>query len=149
MAINSTFYLDAADLVSATSVYLDLALLNIAPDGFYREGAVVREQSSGILLASTDCEECPLKTALRSEVGVVDPETTNVCLELLEVPVYILTGVDNDITSGDIVCNSNDPLDTFDGGGLYYRLALDSSPTNDKVCLVSSVGVINVYLICS
>jgi len=58
MAINSTFYLDAADLASAVSVYLDSSLANIAPDGFYSDGTIVREQSSGILLAANTCGTC-------------------------------------------------------------------------------------------
>ena len=60
MAINSTFYLNAADLASATAVYLDLALTNLAPDGFYGDGTITREQSSGILLTSEPCvSPCP------------------------------------------------------------------------------------------
>lgn len=58
MAVNSTFYLDAADLASATSVYLDNLLLNIAPDGFYGDGTITREQSSGILLTAELCATC-------------------------------------------------------------------------------------------
>jgi len=58
MAINSTFYLDAADLTLATSVYLDSSLLNLAPDGFYSDGTISREQSSGILLTAETCSAC-------------------------------------------------------------------------------------------
>jgi hypothetical protein len=58
MAINAPYYLNAANLTSATSVYLDSALNNLAPDGFYRDGTVVREQSSGILLAVDTCPSC-------------------------------------------------------------------------------------------
>lgn len=58
MAINSTFYLDAADLTLATSVYLDSSLLNLAPDGFYSDGTISREQSSGILLTAETCTSC-------------------------------------------------------------------------------------------
>lgn len=58
MAINSTYYLDAVDLISATAVYLDAGLINLAPDGFYRDGAVVRQQSTGILLIAQDCPSC-------------------------------------------------------------------------------------------
>ena len=61
MAVNSTFYLNAADLTLATSVYLDLALTLIAPDGYYKEGSLFRQQSSGILLEEqTICSPCPL-----------------------------------------------------------------------------------------
>lgn len=59
MAINSTYYLNAADLTLATAVYLDLELTNIAPDGYYRVGTVVRQQSGGILLAVGTCGDCP------------------------------------------------------------------------------------------
>jgi hypothetical protein len=55
MAINSTFYLDAADLTTATAVYLDLLLVNIAPDGFYGDGTITRQQSLGILLTAEAC----------------------------------------------------------------------------------------------
>lgn len=58
MAINSPFFLDAVDLATATAVYLDLALTNIAPDGFYGDGTITREQSSGILLTAEACDTC-------------------------------------------------------------------------------------------
>lgn len=60
MAINAPFFLDAADLATATAVYLDFGLTNIAPDGFYGDGTITREQSSGILLTSEPCvSPCP------------------------------------------------------------------------------------------
>lgn len=60
MAINSTFYLDSADLATATAVYLDLSLTLIAPDGFYGDGTITRQQSSGILLTEEPCVyPCP------------------------------------------------------------------------------------------
>jgi hypothetical protein len=59
MAINSTFYLDAADLTSAVSVYLDSGLNNLAPDGYYGDGTITRQQSSGILLTAEACATCP------------------------------------------------------------------------------------------
>lgn len=58
MAINSTYFLNAADLASATAVYLDSSLDNIAPDGFYGNGTITRQQSSGILLITEDCVGC-------------------------------------------------------------------------------------------
>jgi hypothetical protein len=62
MAINSQFFLNAADLSLATAVYIDSFLLNIAPDGFYSDGTITREQSGGILLAATTCPTCELQT---------------------------------------------------------------------------------------
>jgi hypothetical protein len=58
MAINAPFFLDAADLATATAVYLDSSLSNIAPDGFYGDGTITRQQSAGILLAEEDCAAC-------------------------------------------------------------------------------------------
>lgn len=60
MAINAPFFLNAADLATATAVYLDSSLSNIAPDGFYGDGTITREQSSGILLTAEACvSPCP------------------------------------------------------------------------------------------
>jgi len=61
MAINSTFYLNAADLSLATAVYLDSNLLNIAPDGFYSDGTISREQSGGVLLTAAPCPTCEVQ----------------------------------------------------------------------------------------
>jgi hypothetical protein len=61
MAINSQFFLNAADLSLATAVYIDSNLLNIAPDGFYSDGTISREQSGGVLLAATTCPACEVQ----------------------------------------------------------------------------------------
>lgn len=60
MAINSNYFINAATLDLATSVYLDLELTNIAPDGYYGNGSISRQQSSGILLTDESClSPCP------------------------------------------------------------------------------------------
>jgi hypothetical protein len=58
MAINATYYIDADTFDVAASVYLDINLEYIAPDGFYKFGTITRQQSSGILLPQEDCETC-------------------------------------------------------------------------------------------
>lgn len=58
MAVNSVFFIDAANLTLAISVYLDSSLSIIAPDGFYGDGTVLRQQSAGILLAPEICPSC-------------------------------------------------------------------------------------------
>lgn len=60
MAINSTFYLNADNLAAATTVYLDFQLLNVAPNGFYGDGTIVREQYNGILYPPQECSNCPV-----------------------------------------------------------------------------------------
>jgi hypothetical protein len=64
MAVNSTFYLNADSLATATAVYLDFQLLNIAPDGFYGDGTIVREQVSGVLLSAESCANCPVPCSI-------------------------------------------------------------------------------------
>ena len=141
------YYLNA-EFGLATSIFTDDDLINVAPDGFYSLNGVVRELVSGVLLPQQVCGECP-QPALRSAYpGIADPDMTDVCLEDLTDVVYILTGIDNEITTGDVACNSIDPLDTFDGGRLFYRLSLDSSPTINKVCYIDEFGVISVYILC-
>ena len=133
----------------STSIFTDANMTTFASNGFYSTEGIVRELAEGVLLPAQICTPCVGPEAgLRSEFGVVDPDAENVCTEILEIPVFIVTSVPGEITSGDIVCNSNDPLDTFDGGGLYYRLSLNSDPSNSRVSLVSSAGVINNYIIC-
>ena len=85
---------------------------------------------------------------MRSDIGIVDPEVIDGCAEVLEIPIFIVTSVSGEINAGDVACNSADPLDTFDGGGLYYRLSLDSDPSNSQVCLIGVDGVISVYALC-
>jgi hypothetical protein len=58
MATSGTYYLDGPSLASATAVYTDAALTTKAPDGFYSNETIVREQSSGLLLPQNDCPSC-------------------------------------------------------------------------------------------
>lgn len=58
MATQGTYYLDAPSLSSASVVYDDANLTTVAADGFYSDGTIVREQSSGILLPQVACPSC-------------------------------------------------------------------------------------------
>lgn len=80
MAINLPFYLDAADLASAVSVYLDTDLLNIAPDGYYGDGTITRQQSSGILLTSETCPSCSDCTSYEAQSTTTGTVYYNDCI---------------------------------------------------------------------
>lgn len=54
-----TYYIDSSDLESATSVYLNEDLTVLAPDGYYSNGTISRNQVDGILLPSQTCPSCP------------------------------------------------------------------------------------------
>jgi hypothetical protein len=60
MATQGTYFLDAPSLGSATVIYLESSLDTIAPDGFYSDGVISREQVSGSLLPQVTCPSCAI-----------------------------------------------------------------------------------------
>lgn len=58
MSIPQTYYLNAPTLSTATGVFYDEFFSFIAPDGFYSDGAITREQVSGSLLPAQPCPTC-------------------------------------------------------------------------------------------
>lgn len=58
MATSSTFYLNGPSLASATAVYTNSSLTTLAPNGYYSDGTIVRQQSSGSLLPQSTCPSC-------------------------------------------------------------------------------------------
>ena len=58
MATSSSYYLNAPSLGSATAIFTDNALSICAPDGFYSNGSIVREQVGCVLLPQQTCPAC-------------------------------------------------------------------------------------------
>ena len=56
--IRQTYFLDAASLTDATTVYLDQGLTVFAPDGYYSDGVITRELVSNVFLPQQICEYC-------------------------------------------------------------------------------------------
>jgi len=54
----ATFYLDGLTLNNSTSVYADIALTTLAPDQFYSDSVISRQQLNGVLLAEQICDSC-------------------------------------------------------------------------------------------
>ena len=54
----STFYINGNTLLEATSVFTDAALTILAPDAYYSDGSVVRQQVGGVLLSVQTCPAC-------------------------------------------------------------------------------------------
>ncbi len=48
-------YYDGPTLSASTAIYTDIALTVLAPDGFYGEGGIVREQVGGVLQPQSNC----------------------------------------------------------------------------------------------
>lgn len=73
MATQGTYYLNAASLALASAVYSNAGLTTLAPDGFYSDGSIVREQVSGVLQAQSACPGCGVEVSLcYSDVDVFD-----------------------------------------------------------------------------
>ncbi len=79
MASNEIVFLNGPTLSSATAVFIDDALTTCAPDGFYSDGSVVREQVDCVLLPPVICPSC------------TTPCNTNIVGEGAEGTYYTLT----------------------------------------------------------
>lgn len=58
MATSATYYLNGPSLGSSTAIYSDAELTTLAPDGFFSDGTIVREQVLGVLLPQQTCDGC-------------------------------------------------------------------------------------------
>lgn len=58
MATSSTYYLNAPSLASATAVFTNADMSTCAPNGFYSDGIIVREQVDCVLLPQQTCTSC-------------------------------------------------------------------------------------------
>jgi hypothetical protein len=58
MPTQQTFFLNAPTLSAATTVFLDSGMTTCAPDGYYSDGAVARQQVGCVLLPAEACPTC-------------------------------------------------------------------------------------------
>lgn len=150
MAINSTYYLDAADLSTATAVYLNSSLSLIAPDGFYSDGTIYREQSSGVLLTEQNCNcEGELFLAYRS-AGSPTNTGTLCSTEIPETSFYLSNSSCIIAPSGTMAYNTDNILDPFDGGNEYYTIYVSTCDNTTYTYLVqiSGLGAVTVVEQC-
>ena len=64
MPISQPYYLNAPSLGSATSIFLNAGLTTCAPDGYYSDGVIVRQQVSCVLLPQQNCPSCAVNCAI-------------------------------------------------------------------------------------
>ena len=57
-ATTGTYYYSSASFSTATALYLDAALSTFAPDGWYSDQSVYRQQAAGVLFAESSCPNC-------------------------------------------------------------------------------------------
>ena len=108
----TTYYIDGTTLSTATAVYTDAALTTCAPDGFYSDGYVSREQVSCVLQTAQACPDC--ETGCGSSISATGGQG-----------IYLLT-LDTGTDTGAIVIGFN-PRDIPDG----IRATYDSVSYNE------------------
>jgi len=107
MPIPQIYYLDSVSLAGATSVYLDSQLTILAPDGYYSDGSITREQVAGLLLPMQRCISCatpcsPTDVSLVGSSGIytLNVDTgANVGAIVIKVKTYAGIGVKSTLNS--------------------------------------------------
>ena len=89
MATSSTYYLNAPSLASATAVFTDSGLTTYAPNGYYSNGVISRQQISGVLSPAVTCPACPPAYATWYASGIV---SANPCSQAIGQVVYTTWG---------------------------------------------------------
>lgn len=72
MPIFQSYYLNGADLASSTAVFLDPLMTICAPDGFYSDGLIVREQVGCVLSVESECGGCGISCSEAVEISGSD-----------------------------------------------------------------------------
>jgi hypothetical protein len=75
MPTPTTYYLNGPSLGSSTAIYTDASLTTCAPDGFYSDGTIVREQAGCTLLPQQTCSSCGVEC---SNTVPIDTASTGV-----------------------------------------------------------------------
>lgn len=68
----STYYINGPTLSSSTAVFTDAIMTTCAPDGYYADGPIVRQQVGCVLLAEQECPFCGVDCADASFEGPVN-----------------------------------------------------------------------------
>lgn len=112
MATSGTYYLNGPNLSTSTAVYLDAAFTNCAPDGYYSDGTIVRQQVACVLLPEVICPACAAPCgdliSLNGTTGLynIDVNTTNaigaivITFDVSNAPLGILTELGGVLSNG-------------------------------------------------
>ena len=87
-----TYYLNGSSLATSTAIFTDINLTTCAPDGWYSDGAIVRNQSGCLLNAASNCIGC-----------VQEADTGEVMFEDIDGGKYYSTNIDIGSTTGVVV----------------------------------------------
>ena len=147
MATEGTYYFDTGSFTNATAIYTDSSLTTLAADGFYSNGTVVREQSSGILLPEQACHSCtPTPSPVPVPVPVPIPVPVPVPVPVPSAPAtyYSLTRCSDSSTGWRTQQQTNEISlglnDRVQGSTMELYIVTGSVTTGNNVGLVSYTG---------
>jgi len=90
MAVTGNYYLNGPTLGSSTAVFTDIDLTVCAPDGFYSDGTISREQVNCVLLPQQVCPNC-IENAITLEYNVTSASDL-FCVSSVQVTAYMALG---------------------------------------------------------
>jgi len=103
MPISTTYYLNAPTLATATAVFTDSALTTCAPNGYYSDGVITRQQVGCVLQIAQNCPSCCIFTF--TTTALVQSSSTAACTQAIDTNYYYQTNncLDNGLAVGDLV----------------------------------------------
>jgi len=115
MASSGTYYLNAGTLAAATAVYTDAALTTKAPDQWYSNGQISRQQVSGVLGAAQACACNIAQNYLLRDLDVRNQYGTSLTINQARFNVNGISGVTDIITAGSTTIANNATVGLLDG----------------------------------
>lgn len=138
----ANFYINAETFNLATSIYVDIALSTLAPDGFYSFESYYRQQLNGVLInASTFCQlEIIANDNSYSTMVTLISEGNNILINDTLGPDVATTNnvtitqvsttnsnVTINTTTGSVIVNPNTPVGNYT---IVYKICEKAQPSN-------------------
>jgi len=135
MATQSTYYLNGPSLSSATAVFTDANLTTCAPDGYYRQGSVVRQLVGCVLLPPQVCPAC----VDNCNTGTIESSTAE---SVFNVSLFV---GDGPADVGAIIIRFN-PLTVPDGIYAQFDSVIYNTLSSPTYGLLSAVSNLPIYI---
>lgn len=154
MATSSTFYLNGPSLASATAVYTNSSLTTLAANGYYSDGTIVRQQSSGSLLPQSTCPSCAPTQSFTIYFDVTTSPSTQgwsgssaACAGTgTPLTVYIIgtaATLYDAYLSGKVLYTNAITTIPLNGGNTWYKTV--SAPASGQSFQVSAIGEMSTW----
>jgi hypothetical protein len=154
MATSATFYLNGPSLASATAVYTNASLTTLASNGYYSDGTIVRQQSSGSLLPQSTCPSCAPTQSFTIYFDVTTSPSTQgwsgssaACAGTgTPLTVYIIgtaTDLYDAYLNGKVLYTNSTTTTPLNGGNTWYKTV--SAPASGQSFQVSAIGEMSTW----